>query len=113
MCELNSEITQEDIVRGHGEMTPDTTSFHSYKYFVIKPLQSSPTYEKDITTVNEIYKIEEDNIIVENKSKGHKNVSIKIETREILNHINKTNHAFKSFKQDIHIPQHFEKFSSF
>jgi len=78
------------------------------KYFVIKSIQSFPTFEKDITTVNKIYKIEEDNIIVENKLKGHKNVSIKIETREILNHINKTKHAFKSFKQDMHIPRHFE-----
>jgi len=78
------------------------------KYFVIKSLKNSPIYEKDMTSVNRIYKIEEANIIVENKFEGHKNVSIKIETREILNHINKTKQAFKSLKQDMHIPRHFE-----
>ena len=78
------------------------------KYFIIKSISTYPIFNSDITNVNKIYKIEQDNIIVGKETEDHKKINIKVETKEILNHINQTRHAFKAGNQDLQIPSHFE-----
>ena len=78
------------------------------KYFIIKSISTYPIFNSDITNVNKIFKIEQDNIIVGKETEDHKKINIKVETKEILNHINQTRHAFKAVNQDFQIPSHFE-----
>ena len=70
------------------------------KLFTIKPAHTHPHNYEEITSLNVIYKIEEDHLLLENVDKNknsgnqeHKIITkLKVPSKMILNQINKTRH---------------------
>ena len=77
------------------------------KVFLINKIQSAEKFSEDVTDIFKIYEIHENSITVGKEEKSQK-VAIKIQTKEIISHLNKTRHMLESSEWKKDFPSHFE-----
>ena len=74
---------------------------------MINKIESAENLGEDVTDVFKIYEIQE-NFIKAGKDEKTQKVSIKIQTKEIISHLNKTRHMLESSEWKKDFPSHFE-----
>ena len=69
------------------------------KRFIIKPVNVVPSATTDVTRLNQIFKVEDDHVVLQNdEHPEHKRLNLKVSSNAILAEINRTKAQLDSSK---------------
>ena len=69
------------------------------KRFIIKPVNVVPSATTDVTKLNQIFKVEDDHVVLQNdEHPEHKHLNLKVSSNAILAEINRTKAQLDSSK---------------